>query len=220
MLIKTPYSVPLDILDSVRFDDYHNMKTSINEPTGDFFYDPWVIKDEYRNTPFEIMINTLPKNIGEARIIVLESEKCYTKHADIDDRYHINLHGDEGYLIDLESCKMYHTIKDGFWYDMNAGILHTAASFGEHKRIQLVVRKLLNKNILKDPVSVSISLVTANSRYKFDQILSPWLNIANKKNLISNFQHQNDTVKFDTERTQVSNLKNKCSNNFIFKENQ
>jgi hypothetical protein len=218
MLIKTNYSVPQSLLSSIPFDSFQTMKTAINRPTGNFFYDPWEIKDEFRDTVFEQLLNTLPKDIGEARVIVLESESCYTKHADIDDRYHLNLHGDEGYLIDLESNTMYHTVNDGNWYLMNAGILHTAASFGEHKRIQLVVRKLLIKNQLADSVAVSITATGENPRYKFDNVLSPWLNRANKNNLISNFQYQDSTVKFNIEKTHLSDLKNKCLDNFTLIE--
>lgn len=218
MLTKTTHSVPVSLLDSIPFDVFQTMKTAINQPTGDFFYDAWIIKEEFRNTIFEQLLNTLPNNIGEARVIVLESERCYTKHADIDDRYHLNLHGDEGYLIDLESNTMYHTVKDGNWYQMNAGILHTAASFGEHKRMQLVVRKLLIRNQLADPVAVSITATGENPRYKFDNLLSPWLNKANKNNIISNFQYLNSTVKFEVEKKHLSDLKNKCLNNFTFTE--
>lgn len=218
MLIKTNYSVPQSLLSSIPFNSFQTMKTAINQPTDNFFYDPWEIKDEFRNTVFEQLLNTLPKNIGEARVIVLESEHCYTKHADIDDRYHLNLHGDEGYLIDLESNTMYHTVKDSNWYEMDAGILHTAASFGEHKRMQLVVRKLLIKNKLVEPVAVSITTTGENPRYKFDNILSSWLNKANKNNIISNFQYLNSTVKFDIEKSHLSDLKIKCLDNFTLTE--
>jgi hypothetical protein len=113
---------------------------------------------------------------------------------------------------------MYHTVKDGVWYEMDAGILHTAASFGEHKRIQLVVRKLLIKNQLIDPIAVSITATGENPRYKFDNALSPWLNKANKNNTISNFQYLNSTVKFEIEKKHLSDLKNRCLDNFTFKE--
>lgn len=219
MLTKTTYSVPKLFMDSIPFDSFQSMKTTINKPTGNFFYDLWVIKEEFQNTVFEEMLKVLPNNIGEARIVVLESERCYTKHADIDDRYHLNLYGDEGYLIDLESKTMYHTIKDGFWYEMDAGILHTAVSFGEHQRIQLVVRKLLTNSNLTDPVTVSITATGENPRYKFDNTLSSWLNKANKNNIISNFYNQgNNTVTFNVERNCLSELKNKCLTNFILKE--
>lgn len=218
MLVKTNYSVPLPLLRSIPFSVFQSAKTTINQPTGDFFYQSWVIKQEYRNTVFAQLLDALPTNIGEARVIVLESERCYTKHADIDDRYHMNLHGDEGYLIDLESNTMHHTIKDGFWYLMDAGILHTAASFGEDKRIQVVVRKLLVKNKLVDPVSVSITSIGKNPRYKFDTVMSPWLNAANKNKTISNFQRQDNAVVFDVEQYLLIDLRMKCIDNFILQE--
>lgn len=206
MLKETPYRVSIDLLDKIDKQYLSNFRESINEPTGNFFYDPWKIKEEYRDTIWETLLAALPGDIGEARIITLESETCYTKHSDIDDRYHLNLHGDEGYLIDLENLDMYHLQKDGIWYDMDAGVLHTAASFGEQKRMQLVVRKLLTRGNLKDPVEVSILPGGENPRYTFDNVLSPWLNYANKSGKINNFRGNNGNVKFDIDREFLDEL--------------
>lgn len=206
MLQLTPYSVPLELIEGIDKSQLTNLRESINQPTGDFFYDPWIIKDEYKGTVWEKLLAVFPNNIGEARIIILEAETCYTKHSDIDDRYHLNLHGDEGYLIDLEALELYHLQKDGIWYDMNAGILHTAASFGEQKRVQLVVRKLLQKNLLEHPVEVSILPGGDNPRYTFDNKLSPWLNYANKTGKINNFRGNNGNVKFDIDREFLDEL--------------
>lgn len=219
MLEKSNYTVPLELINSIPIHQFEEMKTSINEPTGSFFYDNWKIKSEFQGTVLEKILNFLPFNIGEARIIVLDSGKCYTKHADIDDRYHLNLFGDEGYLIDLENKKMYRTIKDGIWYKMNAGVLHTAASFGEHKRIQLVVRELLTRNMLKEEVNVSVETIGENPRYKFDSLLSPWLNRANKEGKISNFSFKENVINLSVEKSMTSSLKNLCNNNnFLYNE--
>jgi hypothetical protein len=148
----------------------------------------------------------------------LDAGRCYNRHADIDDRYHLNLFGDEGYLIDLENKKMYHTVKDGLWYKMNAGILHTAASFGEHKRIQLVVRELLSRNKLKDPVNVTITSTGSYPRYKFDNLLSPWLNSANKRKIISNFSYKDNSVNLLIERSVLKEIKDICLDNFLYQE--
>ncbi len=121
------------------------MKTTINQPTGNFFYDSWILKDEYKGTVWETLYDSLPVIKGEARIIILDPGHCYQTHADIDDRYHLNILGDNSYLINLVQETMYPLSQDGIWYDMDASFLHTATNFGRKARVQLVVRKLLKK---------------------------------------------------------------------------
>jgi len=121
-------------------------RTTINKPTGNFFYDPWELKDEYKGTVWQTLYDSLPVTKGEARIIVLGPGQAYQSHADIDDRYHLNILGDESFLIDLMREQMHKLNQDGIWYDMDAGFLHTAANFGRRARVQLVIRKLLKKN--------------------------------------------------------------------------
>lgn len=188
-----------------------DMKTAINHPTGDFFYDDWELKQEYRGTVWEILYNSLPVPKGEARIIVLDPAHCYQTHADIDDRYHLNILGESCYLIDLEKHEMFHLDQDGIWYDMNAGKLHTAANFGRRARIQLVIRQLLKENKLVDPVSITLSadiMDKNDARFIFDNTVSPWLNKANKAGFINNFSHTAGTVKLDLEKSKVDQLKN------------
>ena len=85
-------------------------KLTINTPTGNFFYDPWVIRSEFKNTVWEEILNSIPDDqIGEARIINLNIKSCYTKHADIDDRWHLAFEEGDSFLIDLESNTMYQT---------------------------------------------------------------------------------------------------------------
>jgi hypothetical protein len=206
MLEKTTYTVPLEMLSLVDVNEL-NGKTSINKPTGNFFYDPWIISADYRDTVWHKILQTLDcSNIGEARVIVLDSPNCYTKHADIDDRWHLNIFGDQGYLIDLDTEIMHKTEQDGIWYKMDAGVMHTAISVGEHKRVQLVVRELLERNKLVDPVKVWISLVGNNPRYVFDNTLSPWLNKIHKQKLMSNFEAGSTMVKFDIEKELLAEL--------------
>ena len=44
-------------------------RTALNTKTGDDFYDEWKIKDEYKDTPWEKILNSLPYTVGEAREI-------------------------------------------------------------------------------------------------------------------------------------------------------
>lgn len=124
MLYKTNFTVSLTDIEDSHSDILKEGKTTVNEPSGNFFYDPWRIKKEYQGTVWEKILSTLKFPIGEARIIVLKSGTCYLRHADIDDRYHLNISGDNSYLIDLEKTVMHELKRDGFWYKMHAGILH------------------------------------------------------------------------------------------------
>jgi hypothetical protein len=193
------------------------MKTTINKPTGDFFYDPWIIKDEYKGTIWETLYNSLPVTKGEARIIILDPGQCYQIHADIDDRYHLNILGDNSYLIDLVRDIMHPLAQDGIWYVMDASFLHTATNFGRRARVQLVVRKLLKKNQLKNPVEVSLATTMDNpnhARFLFDNTMSPWLNDANKAGLINSFEQGVVAIKFNIEQDNLESFKSVLPDEF------
>ena len=218
MLSKTNYTVATSLLQEACFHlPSEGMKTTINQPTGNFFYDSWVLKDEYKGTVWETLYNSLPVSKGEARIIILKSNQCYQIHADIDDRYHLNIGGESCYLMDLTHKQMYTLEQDGIWYDMDAGLLHTATNFGRRDRIQLVVRHLLTQNKLLDPVEINLSTTLANTddaRFIFDNTLSPWLNKANKLGFISNFAYTSISVKFNIEKTKLDLFKSVLPSEF------
>ena len=218
MLTKTHYTVDPKILQEVIIQSSNEgMKTTINRPSGCFFYDPWILKDEYKGTIWETLYNSLPVNKGEARIIILKSNQCYQIHADIDDRYHLNLRGESCYLIDLIREQIYLLEQDGIWYNMDAGFLHTATNFGRLPRIQLVVRHLLKQNKLIDPIKVSLATTIANiedARFLFDNTLSPWFNEANKLGFINDFDHSPIAINFNIERSKLDCLKNMLPEEF------
>ena len=185
MIQNTKYTVPLEVIEGVMGDVYDIGKFDISEQTGSFFYDPWQLKPEFLGTAWETIWNSLPGDKGQGRIIILESPSCYTSHADIDNRWHLNLCGDEAYLIDLEKETMFKT----------------------HIRAQLVVRKLLPKNIINDPKRVRISGMEGNVRYEFDKHLSPWLNrAANNQKIISNVKVVKQGIEFDIEAGLVNQI--------------
>ncbi len=212
MLTKLPYEISNDVKDLAKnFLLKNELRITINQPTGDFFYDPWVIKDEYHQSVWKDILDTLPVPHGEARIIGLEPGSCYQLHADLDDRYHLNIQGEKSFLIDTDHHKLFSLDDDNFWYEMDAGKLHTAANLGRIRRIQLVVRKLLKKADLKDPVSVKITNQADNKddgRFIFDQNISPWLNRSIKNQTVNNFKAKQDLIEFDLERIEINNLKN------------
>jgi hypothetical protein len=211
MITATSYVVDIELLNDTNDLEIFllNGRHSINEPSGRFFYDPWIIKQEYKNTRWEKLISVLPHPVGEARLIILKSATTYSAHADIDDRYHLNLQGEDSYLIDLENKKLHPLERDGVWYDMDAGYHHSAANFGRFDRIQLVVRKLLICNELIDPANVTIQVGDSSeddSRFIFDRMVSPYLNQWNKCGFLSNFQYENKSIHFTLEKIALDKL--------------
>lgn len=204
MILKTKYIAPVDLIP--KFINFEENKTQINQPSNDFFYDPWYLKDEFKNTIWEELLSTLNVDIGEARIIKLPVGKCYQQHADIDDRYHLNLSGDNSVLINLENNEIYKMKQDGVWYEMDAGIIHSAINFGQEDRYQIVVRKLLLKNHLINPYKVSIELSGCNPRFVFDNSISKWLNRSNKIGVINKFSHYDNTVEFFAEKFVIDQI--------------
>lgn len=217
MITKTPFTTTAGLIQQALYTlpqellDQTEERITINKPTGDFFYSPWELKEEFKGTVWEELYSSLTvNNKGEARIIRLNSGENYISHADMDDRYHLNLSGINCFLIDLDN-KIFHELQaDGIWYDMDAGRLHTAANFGNQIRFQLVVRKLLNPVVINNAVSVTIQanadINKDDARYIFDSQISPWLNQANKHKKIANFKVDGTKVSFNINRDYLLEL--------------
>lgn len=205
MLERTDYKVKIPKIDV----DFDNFKTSINQPTGNFFYDPWEIKLEFKDSVWEKLLTSLPAPCGEARVIIMPPGTTYMAHADIDNRWHLNLQGEQSYLIDLENLDMHLLKQDGYWYYMDASRIHVASNYGSISRIQLVVRELLTPTPLLDLSQVTIkpAMLQHDYRYKFDNCISPWLNRANKNKIIKDFEFNGEVVKFKTPVTELASLK-------------
>jgi hypothetical protein len=219
MLSKTSYSIDTELLDAAleQMPDT-DFKYSINKPVGDFFYDGWQLKDEFQGTVWETLYNSLPIDKGETRIIKLIPTQSYSSHADIDDRYHLNISGNDCFIIDLHVQQMHQLVKDGIWYDMDAGGVHTAANFGNRDRYQLVSRKLLNRPTEQSSlVSVKIESKIADledARFYFDNTVSRFLNKVNKSKLMNNFKYSASTVSFDIHPICLIDLRTACTEYF------
>lgn len=214
MLTPTNYSVSLELIEeAVNSIVQDNGRYSLNEPTGNFFYDPWRLKSEFKGTVWEKLHGSLQLlNLGELRIICLASGTCYTSHADIDDRYHLNLSGNHCYMIDLDNEQLYPVLHDGIWYNMDAGRRHVAGNFGNRPRYQLVFRHLMQHQQLISPKQVLIKFDhgtdKGDARFKFDDNISPWLNRANKRGIIDNFSYDENVATFLLEEQYLSELIN------------
>lgn len=196
--IKVDTNLIESALDNMPSDDF---RLTLNQPTGNFFYDPWIIKDEFKNTPWSQILDLLPFELGEARIANLAPMQTYAAHADIDNRWHLALTNENSFLINLNNKEM-HECEIGSWYSMNAGVIHTATNFGVSARIHLLVRQLLTNSHLKNPTTYTITADTTKlvpHRYIFDEVYSPLLNKLNINNQLANFVKTELTVSFDTE---------------------
>jgi len=202
MLELTDYTISNELLqEAISLLPKIDARLALNQPSARFFKDPWKIKPEFKNTVWEQILDSIACDKGEARLIKLSPGEAYPSHADMDDRWHLSICGNHSYLIDLENNQMFQTKVDGCWYSMDAGVRHTAANFGSEDRLQLVVRKLLPTNILKDPIDVHITLknIVADRRFLFDDIISPWLNRAFKRGIVSDFDGQDLIAKLTIE---------------------
>jgi hypothetical protein len=210
MLQQTYYTVSEELMQEARLALPNiDSRLAINQPTGKFFSDPWEIKLEFKGTVWEKILDKISEDKGEARLIKLLPGECYPSHADIDDRWHLSLTGNNSFLIDLENNIMHQTNVEGQWFLMNAGVRHTAANFGSEDRVQLVVRKLLPTPQIKNPKTVSIKLkqVIGERRFVFDDIISPWLNKAYKLGIVDNFKGEDLEAKFTVEESYIAELR-------------
>lgn len=191
--------------------------TVLNEPTGDFFYDTWKIKDLYKDTIWQQVLDTMPMSIGQARIIKLEPGESYMAHADIDNRWHLNLTGEQAYLIDLDNKVMHECVRDNRWAYMDASCIHAATNYGSIPRLQLVVREPLRNS--RQPIDlVNINIEAAyeqhDYRYKFDKNFSPFLNRANQKYKLADFAHTTFNVTFKLEREMLAEFEQLVNKDF------
>jgi hypothetical protein len=215
MLKTLPYTVDSTLLNEAQCSiPSVDSKLTINQPTGNFFYDSWQIKEEFKGTVWETVLNTLPLDIGEARLIVLGHGTTYMSHTDIDDRYHLGIKGQYSFLINIDDEKMYPTVADGQWYEMNTGLRHVAANFGSYERVQLVIRKLLNNPTLENYTTVTIKPICENPRFEFDDLISPLLNKLNKVCLINDFTILQDGVSFNLSADAITRLDSIDRNKF------
>lgn len=207
MIACTDICIPQSLLtDCIKYSVVPG-KTTINKPTGRFFYDPWIIKEEYKGSCWDNVLSYIPTPHGEARLVLLESGTSYFQHADIDDRWHLNLTGDSAFFINVDECKLYPISADGRVYEINAGIIHSAVSIGYISRMQLVVRKLLPDITLRKPVQVECKLTDKYSRYEFDNVMSPLLNKLAKTRKLSSFNTtDNNTATFYIEQDAIAEL--------------
>jgi hypothetical protein len=153
-------------------------RLELNGQTGEFFSDPWVVKSEFKNTPLGEVLESLG-DIGQARLLCLESAESYTAHADPDDRIHLSIVTNPySFLVDISNNQLYHLPADGqLWY-MDTSKIHVAANWGARSRIHLNVRILLPKYNESKP---TICIKVIEGDYDWKQLAyTPLMQVINK----------------------------------------
>jgi hypothetical protein len=145
MLTKLPQKFSIDPIVNQVNNLSFGKRLDLNRPTGKFFNDPWEVLPEFKDTPIGEVLKSIG-NIGQARLLKLESAESYTAHADPDDRIHLAIITNSfSFLVDIDDNKLYHLPADGqLWY-MDTGKLHVATNWGGKARTHLNIRILLPK---------------------------------------------------------------------------
>jgi hypothetical protein len=134
-----------EIINQVNNMDINKWQNPLNHTTGNILTGDYTLLPELVDTPLGDFLNSLG-DIGEARLLLLESGDTYTAHTDPDDRIHLVISTNPYcYLIDIDHEKMYHLPVDGQVWSMDTGIRHVASNFGGKPRIHLNVRERLPK---------------------------------------------------------------------------
>jgi hypothetical protein len=172
---------------------YFGRQLDLNTPTGKFFNDPWQTKLEFINTPIGEVLERLG-NIGQARLLVLDSAESYTAHADPDDRIQLAIITNPySFLVDLSSNQLHHLPADGqLWY-MDTSKIHVAANWGPRTRIHLNIRVLLPKFDSNQP-GLKITVLEGGYDWKQNAYM-PIMSIINqcvKLNSVTGFESTNE----------------------------
>jgi Aspartyl/Asparaginyl beta-hydroxylase len=153
-------------------------RLDLNLPKGEFFGDPWELKPEIKNTPLGNVLESLG-DIGQARLLTLESAESYTAHCDPDDRLHLAIITNPySFLVDITDNKLFHLPADGQLWKMDTGKIHVAANWGTRARIHLNIRVLLPKYNLNRS---SLRIKVIDGDYDWKQLVyTPVMQVINK----------------------------------------
>ena len=217
MFTATPHQVNsaelLEIFRSVQLQqDQHDdmFKLDLNLPTGNFYYDPWQLKPQYEHTEVARVLDLLAP-VGQVKIVSIPPGQCYLAHSDVEDRYHVTLQSEHSYVLDITQQQSYECRVDNRVYLMNTAQLHTVMNAGYVPRIQLVIRRLLTRHTLQDPIHIHIEATEAphNLRQQWDNHILVWCNLAHKQGIMTDFDPMNSEarVQFRMESDHLDSLR-------------
>jgi hypothetical protein len=195
MITELPQKFPIEpIIEQVNNLGNFGKRLDLNSSTGQFFNDPWKIKSDLIGTPLGNVLESLG-DIGQARLLRLESAESYTAHYDPDDRIHLAIITNPySFLVNITDNKLYHIPADGRLWHMNTGKLHVASNWGAHPRIHLNIRVLLPHFNGSQP-GVRFKILTGNFDWKqeaYTEVMG-LINYGFKQGLVSSFKALSET---------------------------
>ncbi len=101
-----------------------------------------VINPEFRGSPIEALLERLPFAFGRTRLLRMPKKSCLSIHWDTSLRYHYAVVTNPAcYLIHVEgeTGRFYHVPADGYVYEMDGRLTHTAINASRQARIHLVI---------------------------------------------------------------------------------
>ena len=101
-----------------------------------------VVNPEFHGTAIEALLDKLPFAFGRTRLMRMPKKSCLSIHWDTSLRYHYAVKTNPAcYLVFMEDDigHFRHIPADGYLYEMDARLTHTAINVSRHDRIHLVI---------------------------------------------------------------------------------
>jgi hypothetical protein len=196
-----------------------NKRVILNKSDGGLFTGAYTTLPEYENTPLGQFLNDLSwiaGDIGEARLLFLESGDSYTAHTDPDDRYHLVIQTNPySYIMDIDEQRMIHLPADGTVWHMDTSKKHLAGNYGGTTRVHLNVRSKL-PNYTGNGIHLKIEGGAVDWKQALYMDTMSYINHAVKLGLITGIEKVNDReLLLNTDHEVLENIKNiVLKNNF------
>jgi hypothetical protein len=196
-----------------------NKRIVLNKSDGGLFTGAYTTLPEYENTPLGQFLNDLSwvaGDIGEARLLFLESGDSYTAHTDPDDRYHLVIKTNPySYIMDIDEQRMIHLPADGTVWHMDTSKKHLAGNYGGTTRIHLNVRSKL-PNYTGNGIHLKIEGGAVDWKQALYMDTMSYINQSVKLGLITGIEKVNDReLLLNTDHEVLENIKNiVLKNNF------
>ena len=134
-----------EVVQQVQSMAFDSKRMALNTTNGNLMSGDYQILPQFVDTPLGRFLNELG-DIGEARLLCLESGDTYTAHTDPDDRIHLAITTNpDCYIVDLDTHQIHHVPVDGQVWNMDTSVRHTACNWGGKPRIHLNIRCKLPK---------------------------------------------------------------------------
>ena len=196
-----------------------NKRIVLNKSDGGLFTGAYTTLPEYENTPLGQFLNDLSwvaGDIGEARLLFLESGDSYTAHTDPDDRYQLVIKTNPySYIMDIDEQRMIHLPADGTVWHMDTSKKHLAGNYGGTTRIHLNVRSKL-PNYTGNGIHLKIEGGAVDWKQALYMDTMSYINQSVKLGLITGIEKVNDReLLLNTDHEVLENIKNiVLKNNF------